>query len=107
MVSSAERIRNIRSVQYSNGVRSAPLWLAYLLFDGILVLLVSIVAFILLTELWHGWYHLSYLFAVFLLYGLASAAFSYVVSIFASSHLLAFALSAAIQAVLMCLYFAM
>jgi hypothetical protein len=36
-----ERTRNVRALHYSNGVRAGPLWLAYTLFDFIIVLLVS------------------------------------------------------------------
>jgi ATP-binding cassette subfamily A (ABC1) protein 3 len=38
-----ERLRKVRALHYSNGIRAAPLWLAYLSFDFIFVLLVSIV----------------------------------------------------------------
>lgn len=50
-----ERLRNVRALQYSNGVRSAPLWLAYLIFDLGFVLLISVISTILLsvgTKLW-------------------------------------------------------
>jgi hypothetical protein len=36
-----ERTRNVRALHYSNGVRAGPLWLAYTLFDFLIVLLVS------------------------------------------------------------------
>jgi ATP-binding cassette subfamily A (ABC1) protein 3 len=38
-----ERLRKVRALHYSNGIRAAPLWLAYLSFDCIFVLLVSVV----------------------------------------------------------------
>lgn len=38
-----ERLRNVRALHYSNGIRAAPLWLAYLIFDFLFVLLVSAV----------------------------------------------------------------
>jgi ATP-binding cassette subfamily A (ABC1) protein 3 len=38
-----ERLRKVRALHYSNGIRAAPLWLAYLTFDCIFVLLVSVV----------------------------------------------------------------
>lgn len=37
-----ERLGNIRTLHLSNGVRSAPLWLAYVLFDGMFILVISI-----------------------------------------------------------------
>lgn len=38
-----ERLRNVRALHYSNGIRAAPLWLAYLIFDFMFVLIVSAV----------------------------------------------------------------
>ena len=38
-----ERIRNVRALHYSNGIRAAPLWLAYLTFDFAFVLVISAV----------------------------------------------------------------
>jgi ABC-type multidrug transport system ATPase subunit len=36
-----ERLRKVRALHYSNGIRAAPLWLAYLAFDFCFVLLIS------------------------------------------------------------------
>jgi hypothetical protein len=38
-----ERLRKVRALHYSNGIRAAPLWLAYLIFDFSFVLLISAV----------------------------------------------------------------
>lgn len=38
-----ERLRKVRALHYSNGIRAAPLWLAYLAFDFLFVLLISAV----------------------------------------------------------------
>lgn len=38
-----ERLRKVRALHYSNGIRAGPLWLAYLTFDFLFVLLVSAV----------------------------------------------------------------
>lgn len=38
-----ERLRKVRALHYSNGIRAAPLWLAYLTFDFLFVLIVSAV----------------------------------------------------------------
>ena len=38
-----ERLRKVRALHYSNGIRAAPLWLAYLSFDFIFVVLISAV----------------------------------------------------------------
>ena len=44
-----ERLRNVRALHYSNGVRPAPLWLGYFLFDGLVVTAVSVVVIAVLT----------------------------------------------------------
>ncbi|KAF2434403.1 ATP-binding cassette sub-family A member 7 [Tothia fuscella] len=100
-----ERLRKVRALHYSNGIRAAPLWLAYAAFDFMFVLLVSALAIILLISLTSIWYYPSYLFVVFFLFGLTSILFSYVVSLFVSSQLAAFAWAAGIQAVLFLCYF--
>lgn len=38
-----ERLRNVRALHYSNGIRAVPLWLAYTAFDFIFVLIISAV----------------------------------------------------------------
>jgi len=38
-----ERLRKVRALHYSNGIRAAPLWMAYLIFDFCFVLLISAV----------------------------------------------------------------
>lgn len=42
-----ERLGNIRSLHYCNGVRPASLWLAYLIFDSVFILIVSVVTIVL------------------------------------------------------------
>lgn len=49
-----ERLRNVRALHYSCGVRPAPLWLGYCFFDGIIVLVASIVVIIILTTVSHA-----------------------------------------------------
>jgi ATP-binding cassette subfamily A (ABC1) protein 3 len=63
-----ERLSNVRALHYSSSVRPAPLWLAYLLFDGITVALVSVVVVVLVTTLSDGWYAPGYLFFAIFLY---------------------------------------
>ena len=100
-----ERLRNVRSLHFSNGVRSLPLWLAHLSFDFIVVLVISAVAMIIFQSVEDVWYHVEYLFPVFLLYGLASTVYSYVISLLAKSQLAAFALAGGSQAAMFLLYF--
>ncbi|KAJ8065867.1 hypothetical protein OCU04_004969 [Sclerotinia nivalis] len=99
-----ERTRNIRGLQYSNGVRSLPLWLSYVAFDFILVLISSALSVIIFAAASSVWYHVGYLFIIFALFGLASILLSYVVSLFASTQLSAFAFAAAGQAVMFLIY---
>lgn len=96
---SNERRCFVRALQYSNGVRLLPLWVAYLVFDfGIVV-----AASALVTGLWAAlssiWYRLDYVFAILFLYGLASTLLAYVVSFFTKTQLSSFAWAAAYQVV--------
>ncbi|RMZ79683.1 hypothetical protein DV738_g3253, partial [Chaetothyriales sp. CBS 135597] len=100
-----ERLRNVRGLHYSNGIRSTPLWLAYTLFDFLIVLVTSAVAVIIFNATSNDWYNVGYLFVVFFLYGLASTLLSYVISLIARSQLSAFAFAAGGQAVMFLLYF--
>ena len=100
----AERLRKVRALHYSNGIRSLPIWSAYTLFDFISVLVVSVIAIAIWTGAWDGWYNPGYLFVVFFLYGLTSVAYSYVISLFVPSQLAAFAFAAGSQCALFLLY---
>lgn len=100
-----ERLRNVRGLHYSNGVRSAPLWLAYTAFDFVIVLVTSAISIVIFRAVSNAWYHIEYLFVVFFLYGLASTLLSYVISLFSRSQLAAFAFAAGGQAVMFLLYF--
>ncbi|RKK23812.1 hypothetical protein BFJ69_g15637 [Fusarium oxysporum] len=94
----------VRSLQYSNGVRPLPLWLAYLAFDFTFVL----VSTALLTILWAAlstiWYHIGYVFLVLILYGLASILLAYVVSLFAKTQINAYSYVTAVQVVFFLVY---
>ncbi|KAL9090930.1 MAG: hypothetical protein Q9165_005138, partial [Trypethelium subeluteriae] len=67
--------------------------------------------FVLVTAIWVGvsniWYFPGYLFVVFFLYGLTSILLSYVISLFTTSQLAAFAFAAGGQAILFLIYFIM
>lgn len=99
-----ERRHNVRGLQYSNGVRALPLWLAYVAFDFAIVLVSSVVIVILFAALSHVWYHVGYLFIIFALYGLSSALLAYFISLFCSNQLSAYAFTAALQAVTFLVY---
>ncbi|KAI5357985.1 Putative AAA+ ATPase domain, ABC transporter, ABC transporter A [Septoria linicola] len=100
-----ERLRNVRALHYSNGVRAGPLWLAYTLFDFIIVLLVSAIAIIIFTGASDVFYGPGYLFVVFALYGLSATLTAYVVSLFTTSQLATFAFAAGGQCSFFLLYF--
>ncbi|KAJ9663808.1 hypothetical protein H2198_000568 [Neophaeococcomyces mojaviensis] len=100
-----ERLRNVRSLHYSNGVRALPLWLAYVSFDFVIVLIFSAISVIIFQAVTSVWYNIGYLFVVLFLYGLASTLLSYVISLFSRSQLAAWSFAAAGQAVMFLLYF--
>ncbi|KAI1265327.1 ABC transporter [Xylariaceae sp. FL1019] len=94
-----ERRRNVRGLQYSNGVRSLPLWCAYVAFDFTIVVVSSAAVAGIFASTADAWYHVEYIFLIFLLYGLASILLSYVISLFCNNQLSTYAFSAAGQAV--------
>ncbi|KAI8297426.1 ATP-binding cassette sub-family A member 3 [Colletotrichum sp. SAR11_59] len=101
---SLERRRMVRGLQYSNGVRSLPLWLAYLAFDFIVVLASTALVTILWATLSNIWYHVGYIFLVFMLYGLTAILLAYVISLFCKTQLSTYAWVAAGQAVMFLIY---
>lgn len=80
-----ERISNVRSMQYSNGIRPIPLWLSHLAFDGVFIIVVTSVATGLLSASTPVWFGMGYIFIILLLYGITMALLSYVISMFAKS----------------------
>jgi len=100
-----ERIRNVRALHYSNGVRALPLWLAYTAFDFAAVLISTVVCTIIYVAATNDiWFHVGYLFLVLVLYGLASILLAYNVSLMAKSQLSAFAIVAGGQGMMQALY---
>lgn len=51
----AERLRNVRAMQYSNGILSSSLWVAYALFDFMFIILISVLATIIWYTQYAGW----------------------------------------------------
>ena len=82
-----ERLQNVRALQYSNGVRSLPTWLAHLAFDSAFIVLISMLSTIILATGSHLWYHIAYLFPILVFYGLSSTLLGYIISMMAKSHL--------------------
>lgn len=100
-----ERLRNVRALHYSNGVRAGPLWLAYITFDFLIVLLVSAVAIIIFTSVSDAFYAPGYLFIVLFLFGMSATLMGYVVSLYTTSQLATFAIAAGGQCCFFLLYF--
>ena len=100
-----ERVRQVRALQYSNGIRSAPLWIAYFAFDFVFVVIISIVIVVIWPLYWNGWFAIGYLWIALVLFGLASTAYSYCCSLLVHSQLGAFAASAGTQCLLTIVYF--
>lgn len=101
-----ERLLKIRELQYSNGARPLPLWLAYLSFDWLNILCGSVLMTIILaTSTPDNWWNIGYLFIVLFLYGLASLLWAYMIALVAKSQLSAFAVAAGTQAFMLLMYF--
>lgn len=101
---STERRGYVRGLQYSNGVRPLPLWMAYLAFDFSIVLVSSAIAFALWAALSDIWYHVGYIFLILILYGLASILLAYCISLFTKTQLGAYASVALYQVVIFLIY---
>ncbi|EGE05352.1 ATP-binding cassette sub-family protein [Trichophyton equinum CBS 127.97] len=99
-----EKLRHVRDLHYSNGVRSLPLWLSYLSFDFGIALASTVIVVVIFRAVSASWYHLEYLFVVFFLYAITSTLFAYIISVFAASQLAAFAFAAGGQAILFLVY---
>ncbi|KAF4556676.1 ABC transporter-like protein 6 [Elsinoe fawcettii] len=100
-----EKINKVRALHWSNGVRVLPLWTAYALFDFIFVLIVSIACAIVYATIADQLYFSSYLFIIFMLYGLAAMLLSYVLCTFCKSQLAAFAVAAGYHLSTFLIYF--
>ncbi|PUU78637.1 hypothetical protein B9Z19DRAFT_1141771 [Tuber borchii] len=101
-----ERIRNVRALHNSTGVKALPLWLAYTAFDFAAVLITTVVRTIIyVAETNDIWFHVEYSFLGILVYGLGSILLAYSVSLTAGSQLSAFAIVAGSQTVMLLLYF--
>ncbi|KAK1759578.1 ATP-binding cassette sub-family A member 5 [Echria macrotheca] len=99
-----ERRRNVRGLQYSNGVTPLPLWLAHTAFDFSIVLVSSAIVVAMWAGLANLWYHVGYLFLIFILYGLASILLAYNVSIVSKNQLSAYAFTVTGQLLLFLVY---
>lgn len=76
------------------------MWLSYVLFDSAFVLLIAAVCTIAVSQEAHWWFAVGNLFPVLALYGIVSVIYVYILSLFASSQLAAFAFAAGSQAIM-------
>jgi ABC-type multidrug transport system ATPase subunit len=100
-----EKLRGIRAMHYSNGVRTLPLWLAYLLFDFLFIITISAVVVIIFAATLDFWFAIEYVFLICLLYGITATLYAYVIAIFSKSQLAGFAITAATQSVMLVAFF--
>lgn len=94
-----ERRSQVRALQYSNGIRALPLLLAYMMFDFIFVLIVSIICTALIASQ-APWFGIGHVFLVQALYGMAAILIVYLVSRVTRSQPAAFASSVLAMAVM-------
>lgn len=86
-----EKAHQIRSLQYSNGVRPLPLWTSHLLFDVIFVFLIALAVTLIIQSQYSGfWFEAGYLFPVLFLYGIAGSLVAYIMAVLARSQFAAF-----------------
>lgn len=94
----AERLTRVRALHFSNGIKSVSLWSAHIAFDGLWVLLISLITVVVIAlRTPDAYYAVGYLFPVMVLYGWAAVLAAYNISLFASSQLAAFAFAAAYE----------
>ncbi|KAI6614493.1 hypothetical protein MCOR14_011415 [Pyricularia oryzae] len=75
-----EKSHNVRALQYANGIRPAPMWIAHLLSDFVVVLLVSIALTATVAEQIPMFWNPGFLFFVSILYGLSGILIGYIVA---------------------------
>lgn len=105
MYPSEERVQNVRSLQYCNGVSPAALWIAYLIYDMHSLVFASIITYacIFAGAASHNWYEPGYVFGALLLFGIATFLGIYMLSFFLKKA--TFAIAAGLHLVLFILYF--
>ncbi|CRK31570.1 hypothetical protein BN1708_018768, partial [Verticillium longisporum] len=101
---SLERHRHVRGLEYSNGVRPLPLWMAYIAFDFSIVLVASAIMVAAWAAVSDIWYYIGFIYLIFILYGLASILLAYVISLVSKTQLAAFATTAMLQAGIFLVY---
>ncbi|KAG9125344.1 hypothetical protein FRC07_008009 [Ceratobasidium sp. 392] len=101
---SNERRSLVQAMQLSNGMTPAGLWLGHLLFDLPWIVFIASVMVTIFGTVTSQFYGLGALWAVLVLYGIAGALFAYIVSTFAKSPLIGFAVTGSYNALVSLLY---
>ncbi|QRV97329.1 ABC transporter [Ceratobasidium sp. AG-Ba] len=101
---SSERQSSVQAMQLSNGMTPAGLWLGHLLFDLPWITFIVTAVVVLLGTLSDQFHGLHALWVVLELYGIAGALLAYIVSTFAGSPIVAFAIAGAYSALVSLLY---
>ncbi|QRV83170.1 ABC transporter [Ceratobasidium sp. AG-Ba] len=101
---SAERRSSVQAMQLSNGMTPAGLWMGHLLFDLPWITLIVTVVVVILGTVSNQFYALAALWVVLELYGVAGALVAYLVSTFAKSPIVAFAIAGGYNALMSLLY---
>jgi ATP-binding cassette, subfamily A (ABC1), member 3 len=90
-----EKQRKVRALQYANGIRRLPLWIAHGLFDLLFVLLLALAITIVIQmkygAVWVG--HAGIMFPILVLYGISAALMSYIMAVICKGPLSAFFLT--------------
>lgn len=100
-----EKVRHVRALHYSNGVRPSALWLGHLLYESPWLMISGLLSVLVMaTNVPSNWYSSSMLAVVFFLYGIAGTLLSFIVSIFSKSALAAFPMMAGLNAAVYTLF---
>lgn len=94
-----ERRSQVRALQFSNGVRPLPLWLANLLFDFTFVLIIA-AACTALMSMTAYWFSIGHIFLVLVLFGLVAIEIVYLTTLISRSEIAAFSLSFLFMAIM-------
>ncbi|KAH7034750.1 uncharacterized protein B0I36DRAFT_83827 [Microdochium trichocladiopsis] len=94
-----ERKSQVRALQFSNGVRPLPLWLAYLLFDFTFVLIIA-AACTAVMSMTANWFSIGHVFLVLVLFGIVAIEIVYLITLISRSEVAAFSLSFLFMAIM-------
>ncbi|KAK9323169.1 hypothetical protein V1517DRAFT_321269 [Lipomyces orientalis] len=100
----SERLRKVKALEFSNGLKALAMWIAYLLFDFAFALLSCVICIGILSSADSALYGLGYFFVVLMFYSLAAILMAYLIAQWATSVLAAFAITVLAQAALFGLY---